>query len=189
MHWLTDGGRCPVGFCQASQALNWLQSQDAHTCMAQHMATGTGAPCSLGWWRLTCQQGLGTPRSRVKGISEDSSGYRLLFRRKIKQYFSPKFLKVVLILKSRWILEPPLNLAKSHWSQLLWQKCWEFYICWAPQWVENIPERLLGSQLLLQFTEIKPSIIWFLYLGMSAILPITYFVASMHWAFCEYQNT
>lgn len=59
MHWLTDGGRCPVGFCQGSQALNWLQSQDAHACMAQHMATGTGAPCHLDWWRLTCQQGLG----------------------------------------------------------------------------------------------------------------------------------
>lgn len=55
MHGLTDGGRYPVGSCLASLALNWLQSEDAHTCMAQHMATGTGAPGCLGWWGLTCQ--------------------------------------------------------------------------------------------------------------------------------------
>lgn len=54
-------------------------------------------------------------------------------------------------------LKPPLNPAKLRWSQLLFQKHWEFYILRAPRWAENIPERVAGSQLLLQ-------IIWFLYL-------------------------
>lgn len=68
MHWLTDGGRCPVGFCQASKALNWLQSQDAHICMSQHMEEGHLATLAGGDWPVNRDWG---PLSQgLKGLLE-----------------------------------------------------------------------------------------------------------------------